>query len=121
MPVALSFLLSIIVTLSVACSSDASVDLSEVKRIAIAKSACNTLQSVGYNHSTFTEMVWLYNEYWPTHTMKVDGAPDVEVRPGGRDRPEFRNKDMVNAAEAIHSLHPGPISKRNFCQQIRRR
>ena len=89
--------------------------------MAIVKNTCNILQGMSYSYSTFTDMVWLYAEYYPTQSAIYEQnrqwANDRGIRLG-RDRPEFRDKDVVGVAEAIDHLHSGPVNMRNFCQRL---
>ena len=96
-------------------------DFTESERAAIAKKTCKILQGMSYSYSTFTDMVWLYSEYYPEqrafYKQNRQWADDRGIRLGG-DRPEFRDKNVVDAAEAFNHLHPGAVAMRNFCQRL---
>ena len=89
--------------------------------MAIAKNTCKILKGMSYSYSTFEDMVWLYNEYYPAQSAVYEQnrqwASDSGIRLGG-DRPEFRDKNMVDMAAALNALRPGPVNMRNFCDYI---
>ena len=96
-------------------------DFTEAERAAIVKNTCKILQDMSYSYSTFTDMVWLYAEYYPEqrafYEQNSQWANDRGIRLGG-DRPEFRDKNVVGVAEAINYLHPSPVDMRNFCHRL---
>ena len=119
--VKLSVLLSISLVFLLACSSGTSSDLTDADRMAITKKACRVLQGVNYSYSTFEDMVWLYTEYYPEqraiHESGIYSNISGNIRIG-RDRPEFRDKEVVSAAAAINARYPGILNMRSFCDRL---
>ena len=119
--VRLSVLLSISLVFLLSCSSGQPSDFTEAERAAIVKNTCKILQDMSYSYSTFTDMVWLYAEYYPEqrafYEQNSQWANDRGIRLGG-DRPEFRDQNVVGVAEAINYLHPSPVDMRNFCHRL---
>ena len=100
---------------------DSSSNLTDAEMLVIAKKTCKVLQGMGYSYSTFTDMVWIYAEYYPEQKAFYEqnrqwaDAWDIRL---GEDRPEFRDKNVVDAADAFNIVYPGPVAMRNFCNRL---
>ena len=96
-------------------------DLTEADRMEIARNTCKILQGMSYSYSTFTDMVLLYAEYYPEqrafYEQNRQWADERGIRLG-RDRPEFRDKHVVDLAAAFNHLHPDPVAMHNFCRSL---
>ena len=97
-------------------------NLTDAEMGVIAKKTCKILQGMNYSYRSFEDMVWLYVEYYPEqrafYEQNSQWANDRGIRLGG-DRPEFRDNNVTDAANAFNQVYPGPVALGNFCRSLK--